>query len=99
MKHLLTLTVLTISLALCFASPIISYDPNSVTVSPDNVTIAITIEITKEQYEAMQELDISLIDLIKESGIGIRLDRYIEKAKVLLIKDITIKELKAKIEK
>ena len=90
--------------SVCYAnkSPFIVYDPNTVIESstdPNNVTVTITVEITKDQYEAMQYLDISLIDVVAQSGLSRTLDKLIARAKKALTDSLTVMQLKAKVER
>lgn len=81
--------------------PVITYDPNSITESPtdpNNVTITIQMEITKEQYAAMQYLDISFDNVIHRSRLSRNLDRLIVQAKARMTAGVDVNDLKTKME-
>jgi hypothetical protein len=81
--------------------PLVTYDPNSIAESPtdpNNITVTIQMEITKEQYAAMEYLDISFIDLIHRSRLSRTLDRLIIEAKAKLTETVDVNDLKTKLE-
>ena len=100
MKRLIIIAIILVS-SLCYAkkpTPIIVYDPNTVIESPtdpNNITITIAVEITKDQYAAMQYLNMTLIDVVRQSKLSRTLDRLISKAKALMVEVWTVTELKA----
>lgn len=103
MKKLIVMSLVIILSSVCYAkkTPIIIYDPNTVTeslVDPNNVTITVQVEISKEQYEAMQYLNVTLIDAVDQSGLSRILDGWIDSVKFLLTKDKKISEIKVKLE-
>jgi hypothetical protein len=102
MKTIILIILLSASACYAKKTPIIAYDPNAVTeslVDPNNITITIQVEISKDQYAAMQYLNISLIDVVARSRLSRTLDRLIEEAKRKLTQILTVTELKAKVEK
>lgn len=83
-------------------TPIITYDPNSFVESPtdpNNVTVTIQFEITKEQYKAMQHLDISLTEVVAESKLSRTLNRLIVRAKADITQSIDVNDLKTRLER
>ena len=102
MKTAILITLLTASLCYAKQTPLITYDPNTVIdspIDPNNVRVTIVVEITKEQYAAMQELGYTLYDAVSRSRLSSILDRWIDVAKKELTKTFTVTELKAKVEK
>ena len=104
-KLFLILTLMVVAgMALCakIKTPSITYDPNSVIESPtdpNNVTMTIQIEITKEQYAAMQYLNISIVEVVNQRRLLRRLDGLIAEAKAKMTEAIDVNDLKAKLEK
>ena len=107
MKHLIIILAITILASPCMAwitsnkdyTPIVAYDPNSVIVSPsdpNNVRMTIIIEVPKNQYRAMQYLDLNVIDIFKRSGFKRVWDSLIERAKAKWVKQYTFEQLEAK---
>ena len=98
MKHAILIAMI-LTASLCYArTPLIVYDPNTVIESPadsNNISIVITVEVTKEQYAAMQYLNISLLDVVDRSNLRRTLDGLILRAKALIVEAWTITELKA----
>ena len=98
MKHAILIAMI-LTASLCYArTPLIVYDPNTVIESPadsNNISIVITVEITKDQYAAMQYLDMSLLDVVEKSNLNRVLDGLILRAKALIVKAWTVTELKA----
>ena len=98
MKHLILLAII-LTASVCYAkSPVIVYDPNTITESltdPNYVSITITVEITREQYAAMQYMGMSLLDVVNRSNIEAVLDRLILKAKARIVEAWTLSELLA----
>lgn len=81
-------------------TPLITYDPNSVIESPtdpNNVTVAIQIEITKEQYDAMQYLGVSFVDVVDRRRLSRRLNRLIVQAKAKMTEPMDVNDLKTKL--
>ena len=97
----LTATIL-IAASVCYAkTPLISYDPNTVVESPtdpNTVTVTTTVEITKQQYAAMQYLGKNLYDAVAKSGLSRILDKWIVSATLLRTESYTFTELDAKLE-
>ncbi len=99
MKHLLIILILT---ATCIAAPKMTYDPNSVIVSPDDANCMryiVTIDIPKDQHRAMLYLNLSILDIIQQSRFGRLFDGLIEKARMKLIRSYTFDDAKAKLER
>jgi len=98
MKHAILIAMM-LTASLCYArTPLIVYDPNTVIESPadsNNISIVITVEVTKEQYAAMQYLNMSLLDVVDRSNLRRILNGLILRAKALIVEAWTITELKA----
>ena len=98
MKHAILIAMM-LTASLCYArTPLIVYDPNTVIESPadsNNISIVITVEVTKEQYAAMQYLNMSLLDVVDRSNLRRILNGLILRAKALMVEAWTITELKA----
>ena len=98
MKHAILIAMI-LTASLCYArTPLIVYDPNTVIDSPtdpNNISIVITVEVTKEQYAAMQYLNMSLLDVVERSNLSRILNGLILRAKALMVEAWTITELKA----
>jgi len=80
-------------------TPIMAYDPNAVIVSPsdpNNVRFTVIIEIPKQQYKAMQYLDLNVIDIFTRSGFKRVWDSLIDRAKAKWVKQYTFEQLEAK---
>ena len=104
MKYLLIILILTIT-GSCFALnsdpdelPYFEYDPNSVVVDANSVTVVMTIKIPKNQARALKYLEIDIIDIFQRSTFKRILLRYIKEAKARLVANYTVDELKAKTE-
>ena len=104
MKHLLIILILTVA-GSCFAInsdpnelPYFEYDPNSIVVDADTVTVTMTIRIPKNQARALNYLNIDIIDIFQRSTFKRLLQRYIQDAKAKLVAKYTVDELKAKTE-
>ena len=102
MKTIIITTAILIA-SVCYAkpTPTITYDPNTVIESPtdpNNIRITITVEITKEQYAAMQKLGKTLHNAVSKSRLSRILDLWVVQAKALITNKYTFTELDAKLE-
>ena len=99
MRYAIIIAIL-LTTTLCYARTplLITYDPNTIIDSPidsNSISIVITVEITKQQYAAMQYMGMSLLDVVNRSNIEAVLDRLILKAKARIVEAWTVDELKA----
>lgn len=79
----------------------ITYDPNDIIESPsdaNNIIITVRVEITKDQFEAIQYLNISLTDVINSRRLSRTLDRLVVQAKANMTEAIDVNDLKTKLE-
>ena len=100
MKRIILIAIL-LTASVCIATPIIICDPNDNIESPtnnDNIIATFTIEITKEQYAAMQYLGMSFTDVINQGWLSRTFSKMVSRANEKLTALYKFTELKAKIE-
>jgi hypothetical protein len=79
--------------------PIVAYDPAKVIESPsdpNNVRFIVYIEISKQQYRAMQYMDYTMIDMFHRTMFRNVWNRIISLARAKWSKRFTIEQLEAK---
>lgn len=95
MKTLTAIIILTLIVSVCYAETV-TCDPNDIIESPtdpNNMLFTCTIEITKQEYKAMQVLKYDLQKIFRICRFGDKLEGLILKAKTWIIRNDTVTEV------
>ena len=96
MRYILLFIILSSS---CMAYEAFTYDPNTVVVTEKTVTFDVKLTMSREHYDAMQYLQLNIVDIFKRSTFGRLCLKLIPTARNRLVRDIKFNDLKAKVER
>ena len=96
-KFTIIFTLLFIS-GMSVAQPTYTCDPNDIVVDANSVTFTVQITVPKEQYRAMEYLEITLFDMFRRSTFGRLWDRILSQARAKVTENMDLDDLRSKVE-